>query len=251
MADSPTEATLRPVRALATTRHPSGSSMGGPAVPAAALHRYITPSAAWPTNYYRQLYRSGQIRRVVAAEHTGCSPASSASRSKRASRTADEPDAPNVLTATPTLEMGIDIGDLSAVMLTAVPPTQSNYVQRVGRAGRKTGNAFVTTFAEGDPRVLYFLHDPELMIAGEIAAPSCYLDAIEILRRQYLAFLVDRAAQGPEGPIPAAGEMPRTIGQVVETGLQPGGWLREILDEGSLRHVVASFVACSAKTSGE
>ena len=131
-----------------------------------------------------------------------------------------------MLAATPTLEMGIDIGDLSAVMLTAVPPTQSNYVQRVGRAGRQTGNAFITTFAEGDPRSLYFLQDPELMIAGDISPPDCYLDAIEILRRQYLAFLIDRAAEGPGGSLPAAGEMPRTIGELASKGLQPGGWLR-------------------------
>ena len=29
------------------------------------------PAPALPTNYYRQLYRTGEIRRVVAAEHTG------------------------------------------------------------------------------------------------------------------------------------------------------------------------------------
>jgi len=44
--------------------------------------------------------------------------------------------------------MGIDIGDLSAVMLTAVPPSQTNYLQRVGRAGPGDGNAFITTFAK-------------------------------------------------------------------------------------------------------
>ncbi len=33
---------------------------------------------------------------------------------------------------TPTLEMGIDIGDLSAVVLAALPPAPANYVQQVG-----------------------------------------------------------------------------------------------------------------------
>ena len=70
------------------------------------------------------------------------------------------------------------------------------------------------------------------MIAGDITAPSCYLDAIEILRRQYLAFLFDKAAQGPDGLIPNAGLMPRTIGQVAATALQAGGWLSVILDAG-------------------
>ena len=102
-------------------------------------------------------------------------------------------------------------------MLTAVPRSQSNYVQRAGRAGRKTGNSLVTTFAEADPRSLYFLHDPEIMISGDIIPPSCYLDAIEILRRQYLGFLLDQAAQGDVGLIPGAGLMPRTIGQLRAT----------------------------------
>lgn len=204
---------------------------------------HYEPAATLPTNYYRQLYRSGRIRRVVAAEHTGMLTRQRRERVETGFKDGGRPDAPNVLAATPTLEMGIDIGDLSAVMLTAVPPTQTNYIQRVGRAGRKTGNAFVTTFAEGDPRSLYFLHDPELMIAGDIAAPSCFLDAIEILRRQYLAFLVDQAAQGPEGRIPGAGDMPRTIGQLAASGLQVGGWLSTILDAGKEPELVAQFVS--------
>ncbi|MGI8901901.1 MAG: DEAD/DEAH box helicase [Nocardioides sp.] len=200
------------------------------------------PAATPPTNYYRHLYRSGRIRRVVAAEHTGMLTRKQRERVETGFKDGGRPDAPNVLAATPTLEMGIDIGDLSAVILTAVPPTQTNYVQRVGRAGRKTGNAFVTTFAEGDPRSLYFLHDPELMIAGDIVAPSCYLDAIEILRRQYLAFQVDQAAQGPDGHIPTAGDLPRTIGQLAATGLQPGGWMSVILEAGQDSELVSRFV---------
>lgn len=208
-------------------------------------------SAQAKANFYRALYRQGQIRRVVAAEHTGLLTQAQRLTVETGFKEGGRPDAPNVLTSTPTLEMGIDIGDLSAVMLTAVPPSQSSYVQRVGRAGRSTGNAFVTTFAEGDPRSLYFLQDPELMIAGDIAAPNCYLDAIEILRRQYLAFLIDRAAEGPQGPLPAAGEIPRSIRQVAGKGLEPGGWMRVILDEGSSATWVAKFTGLFGQYLGE
>jgi ATP-dependent helicase YprA (DUF1998 family) len=194
-------------------------------------------------NYWQNLYRSGKVRRVVAAEHTSMLTRERRERLENEFKGGSQPDAPNVLTATPTLELGIDIGDLSAVMLTAVPPTQSNYVQRVGRAGRRTGNAFVTTFAEGDARSLYFLNDPELMIAGDIIPPSCYLDAIEILRRQYLAFLIDQTTQATDGLIPNAGQMPKTIGQVSSSGLNENGWLTVLLETGKSPAMVGRFIS--------
>lgn len=202
----------------------------------------LEPASVRPTNYYRHLYRGGQIRRVVAAEHTGLLQQSDRERIEEGFKRGNSPDAPNVLTATPTLEMGIDIGDLSAVMLTAVPPTPANYVQRVGRAGRKTGNAFITAFAEADPRSLYFMHEPEQMIAGDITAPACFLDAIEILRRQYLAFLVDQAARRGAGLLPDVGEMPRTISKLVTSAAEADGWMRRIVELGGGVEVVAEFI---------
>lgn len=224
-----------------TTREKFATWTGRPCLRLRCIGRY-EPAPTRRTNYYRELYRSGEIHRVVAAEHTGMLTRERRERIETGFKHGGRPDAPNVLAATPTLEMGIDIGDLSAVMLTAVPPTQANYVQRVGRAGRSTGNAFVTTFAQSDPRSLYFLHDPELMIAGDIAAPSCYLDAIEILRRQYIAFLVDQAALGDDGNIPNAGEMPRNISQTATTGMKADGWLSQILDAGQNPDTVDRFV---------
>ncbi|MGU0162007.1 helicase-related protein [Escherichia coli] len=45
--------------------------------------------------------------------------------------------------------MGIDVGNISTVLLCSVPPAQANYLQRIGRAGRKDGNALNITVAEG------------------------------------------------------------------------------------------------------
>ena len=208
------------------------------------------PAPADPGNYYRRLYRSGRMRRVVSGEHTGLLDRDEREALEGAFKAGATPDAPNVLACTPTLELGIDIGDLSAVLLTSVPTTPASYIQRVGRAGRASGNALAVTFAPADPHSLYYLATPEHMLAGEVHPPSCYLDAEEILARQYLAYLIDRAAVG-ELPAPA---MPHQIGPVAERGLDEGGWLRAILDANALdgqRHAAAFLELFSGHVSAE
>jgi len=44
-----------------------------------------------------------------------------------------------IMVATTTLEMGIDIGDVAYVFFYSVPSSTSSFMQRIGRAGRKTG----------------------------------------------------------------------------------------------------------------
>jgi len=98
----------------------------------------------------------------------------------------------NLLSATPTLEMGIDIGDLSSVLLCSVPPGQANYLQRIGRAGRRDGNALALTIASGKPHDLYFWEEPLEMMAGKITTPGVFLKAMAVLERQLIAFCFDR-----------------------------------------------------------
>lgn len=145
-------------------------------------------------NFYGQLYQNGEVTRVVAGEHTGLLDRDERAKVESSFKKPSQNRMPwdiNLLSATPTLEMGVDIGDLSAVLLCSVPPAQANYLQRIGRAGRRDGNAINVTFANAAAHDLYFYSDPLEMMAGEVESPGVFLDACAVLERQYTAFCLD------------------------------------------------------------
>ncbi|NEV64392.1 DEAD/DEAH box helicase [Thiorhodococcus minor] len=162
--------------------------------------------APGPSWWHARL-QGGDVTRVIAHEHTGL-----LERDERvalqdrfmAPEDAWEPWYENLLSATPTLEMGIDIGTLSSVMLGGVPPSQANFIQRIGRAGRRDGNAAGFTIADASPdgHDQYYFAKPLEMLHGDVEAPAVYLNAAEVLRRQLYAFFFDNwvAEERPELP---------------------------------------------------
>ncbi|MCW0937423.1 DEAD/DEAH box helicase [Pantoea sp. RG18] len=131
------------------------------------------------------------IARVMGAEHTGLLTREDREATEKSFYRGTKPWNINLLSATPTLEMGIDVGDLSSVLLCSVPPAQANYLQRIGRAGRKDGNALNITVAEGNPHDQFFFEEPLEMMQGQVQAPGVFLNAVAILERQLAAFCLD------------------------------------------------------------
>jgi DEAD/DEAH box helicase domain-containing protein len=145
------------------------------------------------TRFRSRLMTTGRIRRVLAAEHTSLQDRDTRQWvEERFMQDAPKSWYPNLLAATPTLEMGINIGDLSTLVLCSVPPEQANYVQRIGRTGRRDGNSLNVTVAMAKPHDMWFWTEPEEMIAGRVRTPGIHLRAVAILRRQFAAYTLDR-----------------------------------------------------------
>ncbi len=143
-------------------------------------------------NYYQQVYNRNISPRVYAREHTGLLERNDREELERDFKQHPHSDSVNVLTATSTLEMGIDIGDLNVMGNANVAPKPSNFLQRVGRAGRKEGAALVLNYAHsGEPHDMYYFTYPYEMMEGEVNTPGCFLEAKDILRRHFLAYCID------------------------------------------------------------
>ena len=107
----------------------------------------------------------------------------------------------NILNCSTTMEMGVDIGSVAAVMMTNVPPALANYRQRVGRAGRRRqGFAASLTYTRDTPLDREAFRDPEVYLARKTRAPQVKLDSRRIVQRHVNALLLARwfASEGGE-----------------------------------------------------
>jgi hypothetical protein len=104
------------------------------------------------------------------------------------------PPRPNVLVCTPTLELGVNIGDLEGVAMRNVPPSPANYAQRAGRTGRETRTGIIAGFARGTPHDGYFFDHPDEVISGAIPPPRFNLDNLAAIERHVNSLVLEEAA---------------------------------------------------------
>lgn len=147
----------------------------------------IPASQVKNTPYYCSLFSDNKLIPMVAREHT----AQLSSRTAGEYQKAFEEGKINVLSCSTTFEMGVDVGELEATFQRNVPPQTSNYIQRAGRAGRRTSSAaFSVTFSRRNSHDMTFFHDPAQIIAGKIAVPILEIDNEKIAERHLNSIII-------------------------------------------------------------
>jgi hypothetical protein len=177
--------------------------------------------------FFRDLYKgvASTLSGLRAKEHTAqVSPLDRQDRERDFSEAALP-----VLYCSPTMELGVDIKNLSAVGLRNVPPTPANYAQRAGRAGRSGQPALVVTYcATGNAHDQYYFRRPAQMVGGSVAPPRLDLANEDLIKSHVQAIWLAETGQDLHGSLTelldVAGDSPSlaVLAEVAEKLQDPG-----------------------------
>jgi len=138
-------------------------------------------------NHYLASYEEAGHVTVRAREHT----ASLSTDLREAIEKEFSEGRINVLSCTTTMEMGVDLGDLEAVINLNVPPGIANYQQRTGRAGRRAQAApFCVTSARNTNYDQSVFRDFSSYLASQPGTPFIHLDNPELFWRHQQSILL-------------------------------------------------------------
>ncbi len=145
-----------------------------------------------PDNYNLQLLDQGYSM-LRPEEHTAMVP--HAERERLENLFKGESDALNTFVCTPTLELGVDIGQLDAVLMRNVPPLPANYWQRAGRAGRRHRMAVDITYCRPVSHDRAYFTDPPKLLAGRVEPPAFNLRNELMVAKHVHATVITRLHQ--------------------------------------------------------
>lgn len=105
----------------------------------------------------------------------------------------------NILNCSTTMEMGVDIGGISTVVMNNVPPGPANYLQRAGRAGRRNESKSIAfTVCAPNPVGLNAFNTPTWALTHKIAPPFISFNSTQVVERHINAFFLGKFVQTKE-----------------------------------------------------
>lgn len=145
-----------------------------------------------PDNYDLQLLDEGYSM-LRPEEHTAMVPHDERERLENLFK--GQSDAVNCFVCTPTLELGVDIGQLDSILMRNVPPLPANYWQRAGRAGRRFRMAVDVSYCRPVSHDRAYFAEPVKMLAGRVGPPAFNLKNDLMVAKHVHATVITRLHQ--------------------------------------------------------